>query len=497
MSRFECVPNFSEGRDPKVIQAIVEAARSAPGVSILDIESNADHNRSVLSFVGDAAAVEEAAFRATAKAIELIDLNHHKGEHPRMGAMDVVPFIPLGEATMEEASAIAWRFGERAAKAFDIPVYFYGRAAKLPARSDLAVVRKGEYEGLKTAIVSDPTRLPDVGPHQLHPTGGAVAVGSRPVLVAYNAYLTTADVAIAKKIAKTIRGRDGGLAEVKALGFEIKERNRAQVSMNMTDYRRTPLHRALEMIRVEAARYGVAIEESEVVGLVPEDALYDAAEHYLQLNSFDRRQILERRLAPTSAPAGPTAGGFASGSVASFLAALAARTPTPGGGSAAALAGAQGCALGEMVLRYSAPPDQLPPDLTEKVARLAALRGALTAAIDGDARAYESVRAARAAKKAAPADPQAIEGWGLALQEAARVPLETAKASDEARRLLTASRGQVKATVMSDLTTALALLEAGMAGALANVEINLDSLVEAGRPTESMRADVARLRSPA
>ncbi len=433
MKLLECVPNFSEGREDKVIQAVIRAASEVPGVALLDRESNADHNRSVLSLAGPSEAVAEAAFRATKVAVELIDLNHHKGEHPRMGAMDVVPFVPLGESTMEDAVRAAHEFGNRVWKELKVPVYFYGNAAKTPLRMDLAEVRKGQFEGLREAVASDPTRAPDVGERRLHPTAGAIAVGARPVLIAYNAYLTTPDVAIAKKIARSIRHRDGGLAEVKALGFDIRERGRAQVSMNMTDYRRTPLHRAVELIRAEAARYGAQIEETEIVGLVPEDALLDAAEHYLQLNHFDRLAILERRIPPGAVPhAPPTSGNAASEpprtwsdrTLREFVAGLSARTPTPGGGSASALSGALGVGLGEMVLRYSRPAGEAPPELLTIISRLSALRERLLSLVDEDSAAYEEVRAARSERKAAQAPGPAPERWIRALERAARVPLE-------------------------------------------------------------------------
>lgn len=489
MKLFECVPNFSNGREAELIRAVTAAAESVDGVAILDIESNVDHNRSVLSFVGTGDGVVEAAFRASKVAVERIDLNQHQGEHPRMGAMDVVPFIPLGEATMEDAVALARRFGARVAKELKVPVYYYGAAATRPERVDLPKVREGQFEGIRTAIATDPARAPDEGERAVHPTAGAMAVGARPILVAYNVYLNTPDVAVAKRIAKAVRARDGGLAEVRALGFEIKERNRAQVSMNMTDHRRTPLHRAFEMIRSEAGRYGVGLEESEIVGLVPEDALIDAAEHYLQLNRFDRHLILERRVreklaakGSLGAAASPTAtapageGPLASSAVSGFLEVLAARTATPGGGSASALSGAMGCALAEMVVRFTAPAGNLPPDLTALVEELARLRAELTRGIDEDARSYEAVRAARTARKASPQDPKAQEAYLGALRGAALVPLATAEAISKAEALLSTVKPRIKPLFGSDVRTAEELLRAGKAGALANAEINLASL---------------------
>ena len=348
MSSFECVPNFSEGRNDATIAAIADEARNAPGVALLDVEQNADHNRCVVTLVGDGPALVEALVRMMRVATDLIDLTTHEGEHPRMGATDVVPFVPLAGATVEEAVELAIALGTRVWEELGVPVYLYGDAARVPERRDLAKVRAGQFEGIRETIGTDPRRRPDIGEALVHPTAGITAIGARPVLIAYNAYLTTPDVTVAKRVAKAVRGRDGGLAEVKALGFDIRERQRAQVSMNLTDFRRTPIHQAVEAVRREAARFGVGVEETEIVGLVPEDALFDAAEFYLQLNSFDRSTVLERKVRDAQPP---------QESLADFAARLAARTPTPGGGSAAAAAGSLGAALGEMVTAYSAADD--------------------------------------------------------------------------------------------------------------------------------------------
>ena len=489
MSRFECVPNFSEGRNEAVIARLAAAARAVPGVTVLDAERNADHHRSVISLVGEGEALLEAVFRMMVVATETIDLTHHTGEHPRMGATDVVPFVPLGASTMADAVKLAERLGERVAKELSIPVYLYGAAARRPERADLAKVREGQFEGIRTAIATDPARAPDFGEAKVHPTAGAVAVGARPVLIAYNAYLTTPDVAVAKKIAKAVRARDGGLPEVKALGFEIRERGRAQVSMNLTDYRVTPVHRALESVRREAARYGAGVEESEIVGLVPEDALFDAAEYYLQLHAFDRANVLERKVrsVDTATPG--------SESIASFAGRLAARAPTPGGGSAAAVVAALGVALGEMVLAYSAAPGAaLPDDLRELARSLAEARTRFFELAEEDARSYDRVRSSRRARKERPDAPEAQAAYLQALEGAAAVPLETARRARELSSRIDAVRSRTKAALGSDLVTSLALLRAAVEGALANVAINLDDLKAAGRPTEEFEAEIARLR---
>jgi glutamate formiminotransferase len=290
----ECVPNFSEGRRQEVIDRIVEALASVEGVRVLDVQSDADHNRSVVTMVGEPEAVEEAAFRGIERAARLIDMDRHRGEHPRMGATDVVPFVPVAGVMMADCVEMARRLGERVGRELSIPVYLYEEAATRPERRNLADVRRGEYERLKVEIETDPRRAPDFGPARIG-KAGATAIGARPPLIAFNVYLNTDDVAIAKAIARAVRHSSGGLRYVKALGLLVE--GRAQVSMNLTDYRQTPIHRVVGMIRREAARYGVAIVSGEMVGLIPNEALMDAARFYLQLDSFSPDQILENRLA--------------------------------------------------------------------------------------------------------------------------------------------------------------------------------------------------------
>ncbi len=288
----QCIPNFSEGRRQEVIEQIVATLEAVSGVRVLDVQSDLDHNRSVVTMVGEAEAVAEAAFRAVARAAELIDMDHHRGGHPRLGATDVIPFVPIRGITMAECVKLAHKLGRRIGEVLGIPVYFYEEAATRPERCNLADVRRGEYEQLKEEI-THPDRVPDFGPAVLG-SAGATAIGARPPLIAFNVYLNTADVAPAKTIARTVRHSSGGLRFVKALGLTVE--GQAQVSMNLTDYRKTPIHRVLEMIRSEAARYGLAITRSEVVGLLPEEALVDAARFYLQLRDFSPEQILENRL---------------------------------------------------------------------------------------------------------------------------------------------------------------------------------------------------------
>jgi len=290
----ECVPNFSEGRRREIVDEIVGALASVEGVRVLDVQSDADHNRSVVTMVGEPEAVEEAAYRGIQRAARLIDMDQHQGEHPRMGATDVVPFVPIAGVTMTGCVEMARRLGERVGRELSIPISLYEEAASRPERRNLADVRRGEYEGLKVEIETDPHRAPDFGPARMG-KAGATAIGARPPLVAFNVYLNTDDVAIAQAIARAVRHSSGGLRYVKALGLLVE--GRAQVSMNLTDYRQTPIYRVVEMIRREAARYGVTVASSEVVGLIPNEALVDAARFYLQLDGFSPDQILENRLA--------------------------------------------------------------------------------------------------------------------------------------------------------------------------------------------------------
>ena len=292
----ECIPNFSEGRSAEVIDDIVAAIKSVPGATLLDRESDADHNRSVVTFVAPPDRVVEAALAAAKKAAELIDLNHHKGEHPRMGATDVIPFVPISGITMDDCVELARECGERMWRELSIPVYLYEKAATRPERENLAAVRKGQFEGIRDEIGTREARRPDFGEARVHPTAGITAVGARPPLIAYNVNLGTADIEVANKIARAVRHLSGGLRYVKALGFELKDRGIVQVSMNMVNYEGTPLFRAFEMIKREAERYGVPVLGSEIVGLVPQGALNAVADFYLRLENFSEDQILEHRL---------------------------------------------------------------------------------------------------------------------------------------------------------------------------------------------------------
>ena len=291
----ECVPNFSEGRDLQKIDKIVAPFRGKQGVKLLDYSNDEDHNRLVVTVVGEPEPLRDAVLEAIGVAVELIDLNHHQGQHPRMGAVDVVPFIPIKNVTMEEAVALSKEVGKEVAKRYNLPVFLYEKSASAPHRENLAAVRKGEFEGMAEKI-KQPEWHPDFGLAERHPTAGTVAIGARMPLVAYNINLNTPSLEIAHDIAKKIRFIGGGLRYCKAMGVELKDRGITQVSINMTDYTRTALYRAFELVRVEARRYGVSIVGSEIIGLVPMEALIDTASYYLGLENFSMEQVLEARM---------------------------------------------------------------------------------------------------------------------------------------------------------------------------------------------------------
>jgi glutamate formiminotransferase len=485
----ECVPNFSEGRDRVKVDAIVEAMK-IEGVYLLDREMDSDHNRSVITWVGDREAIQEAAIRGVGKAAELIDLNQHQGAHPRMGATDVVPFIPIEGVTLEDCVAMARHVGEQIWKRHRIPVYLYEAAATRPERQGLENIRRGQFEGIRADIETDPARKPDFGDPRVHATAGATAVGARKALIAFNVFLNTAEVDIAKKIAKAVRFSSGGLRFVKGAGFLV--RGQAQVSMNLTDFEQTPVHRVFELVRAEAARYGVAPSSSEIVGLVPKKALEAAAEWFLQVENFDSSLILENRLAAVMT--GKMAVGGLRAGVEPFVEQLAAATATPGGGSAAAASGAMAAGLASMVASLSRGKKayvQFERELSEAIARLFELREELKAAIDLDAESYNAVMKAYQQAKGAADAVAIVDG---ALKGATRVPLRVAEQAREvagiARKLQPITNPHMK----SDLTTAIALAQAAVTGALANVEINLDSLEDQVFVTKA-RAQALSLRA--
>jgi len=471
----ECVPNFSEGRDPAKVDAIVEAMK-IPGVYLLDREMDSDHNRSVITLVGDREAIQEAAIRGVGKAAELIDLTKHQGAHPRMGAADVVPFIPIDGVTIEDCVAMARHVGAEIAKRFQIPVYLYEAAATTPERQNLENIRRGQFEGIRADIATNPARKPDFGEPRVHPTAGATVVGARKFLIAYNVFLNTPDVDIAKKVAKAVRFSNGGLRFVKGAGFLV--RGLAQVSMNLTDFEQTPIHRVFEYVKREAARYGVIPVSSEIVGLIPKRALEQAAEWFLQVENFDSSLILENRL--TAVMGGKMAVGGLRAGVEPFIEQLAAPTATPGGGSAAAASGAMAAGLASMVASMSRGKKaylQYEAQLSAAIARLSQLREELKHAIDADAESYNLVmKAYKSAKESSDGDA----AISAALKQATSVPLGVAERVVEVAEIATRLKPVTNPNMKSDLTTAIALAKAALEGALANVEINLDSLKDEG-----------------
>jgi glutamate formiminotransferase/formiminotetrahydrofolate cyclodeaminase len=487
----ECVPNFSEGRRPEVIAAIRDAIAAHDRTAILDVSSDTSHNRTVITFVAAADIAIDAAFAGIAKARELIDLTTHSGEHPRMGAADVVPFVPLEGTTMEECIALARALGERVGRELDIPVYLYERAASRRDRENLADVRRGEFEGLRDAIPNDPARAPDFGPPRVHPTAGAVAIGARPFLVAYNVYLGDKEnLPVAKRVAKAVRGSSGGLKFVKGLGLEVD--GQAQVSMNLVDIDQTPMHRAFDAVKMEAAASGVTTTWSEIVGLVPERALFDAAVRHLQLDRFTTDQVLERKV---RAAAAQWAGGDGGESVSSFVASVASSNPTPGGGSVVAHVGALAAALGQMVAgltvgrkKYVA----VDAEMRKLGIRASSLGSRLAQLVAADARAYGAVSEAykmpRDPAEAATARAKAIE---RALIGAAEVPLETARLCGEVTEIAAAVAARGNTNAVSDAGVAALLADAACRGAAYNVRINVAALpdrsVGASLATEAQR----------
>jgi len=473
----ECIPNFSEARRPEVVAQIRQAIISVQGVTLLGQHSDLDHNRTVLTFVGPPQSVEQAAYRAIARAAELINLDRHSGEHPRIGATDVVPFVPIAGATMDECVQMAQRVGQRVGDELGIPVYLYEEAATRPERRNLENIRRGEYEALKLEMGMDPKREPDYGPTEVGPAGATV-IGARQPLIAFNVYLTTEDVKIASKIAKAVRHSSGGLRYVKALGMSVE--GQAQVSMNLTNFRRTPLARVVEMIRREAARYGVNVSHSELVGLIPQEALVDAAQWYTQLDQFEPQQILEYKLAAAQEEVYEDIGESGSPDFGSLLDDLAAGTPTPGGGSAAAYSGAAGAALVAMVARLTIGKKkyvEVKAQMQDVLERAERLRADLTAAVQRDAAAFTAVMDAFRLPK----DDEAQKTKrSLAIQTAtlgaAQVPLEVAGMAVEVLSLSEQAVARGNLNAISDGASGAALARAALTGAGYNVRINVPGL---------------------
>jgi glutamate formiminotransferase len=495
----ECVPNFSEGRDPAKVDAIVSAMSSVSGVYVLDREMDADHNRCVITLAGEPDSVAEAALRGVGKAMELIDLTKHTGAHPRVGATDVVPFIPIEGVTIEDCVALAHRTGREIWARYRIPVFFYEAAALRPNRVNLENVRRGQFEGLREEMKHNHDRQPDVGEPKLHPTAGVTVVGARKFLIAYNVNLNTSDVGIANKIAKAIRFSSGGLRYVKSMGVELKARNLAQVSINLTDFEQTPMHRVYEMVKREAERYGASPIGSEIVGLIPKKAIEMAADFFLQLEDFSPAQVFENKLAATlsGAPLEAAKDGKLANLARPFLEAVAAPTATPGGGSVSALAGALSASLGQMVAGLSRKKKSQAAYVDKLSAELDALRrtaNELTEAIDRDAASYEAVMAAFKLPQGNAEETQQQEAsMQAATKVAADVPLQVAESAVALFERLGQLEAIAAASMRSDLEVARYMAAAGARGALANVEINLDNITDTAYVAQ-MRAKIMSLR---
>ena len=459
----ECIPNFSEGRRPEVVESIRSTIAAVSGVFVLDVHSDRDHNRSVITFAGPPSSVARAAFAAITRAAELIDLDRHTGEHPRIGATDVVPFVPLAGITIEDCVHLARELDRLVGEELGIPVYLYEAAATRPERTNLEDLRRGQYEGLRLAIAEDPSRAPDFGPHRLGKAGPAHIRAPAP-LTRDTTILSTPDVRLAKEGARAVRASSGGLPFVKALGLAVD--GRAQVSMNLTDYTRTPLALVVERVREEAAQRGASILKSELVGLIPQAALVDAAANYLKLEAFQPDQILEVRLQSARQ----------AGSEADLLDRLAAATPTPGGGSAAAYAGAMAASLVGMVGRLTLGKKKyvgVEPRIESIVAEADKLRRDLQSAAEEDAQAFDAVLDAMRLPKDTQAHASerqaAIE---RATHRAADVPLRSAEAAVRVAELAAEAARIGNVNALSDAASAGFLAAACVLAAGLNVRVN-------------------------
>jgi len=471
MKLVECVPNFSEGRRPEVISAIRDAIAAVADVAILDVSSDPSHNRTVVTFVAPTTVAVQAAFDGIAKARELIDLTTHEGEHPRIGATDVCPFIPLEGATMDDCIHLARALGERVGDELGIPVFLYERAATRPDRENLAVIRRGEFERARTEIGTNPDRVPDFGPHAVHPTAGATVIGARPFLVAYNVYLGGVEnLQVAKDVAKAVRGSSGGLRYVKGLGLEVD--GQAQVSMNLVDTEQTPLYRAFELVQREAEARGVTPTRSELVGLVPEKVLFETAARHIRLPDFSTEMVLENKVRAA------LSGGV---SMSGFVASVAGSAPVPGGGSVSALAGQLAAALAQMVAgltvgrkKYVA----VEADMLAIALEAAALSDRLGELVREDADAYALVSAAYRLPSDGEAATVRDASIQAALVKAAEVPLETARACCDVARLAVTCAAKGNTNTVSDSGVAALLAEAACRGAAYNVRINVASMTD-------------------
>ncbi len=463
----ECVPNFSEGRDQALVARIADAARAVPGCAVLGVELDADHHRSVLTLAGAPEAMAEAAFRAAAVAVREIDLNGHKGQHPRMGAMDVCPFVPVQGVSMADCVALSKKVGERIGRELGLPVFLYAESATRPERKRLPDIRKGEFEAMK----AKPDLEPDFGPSKVHPTAGACAVGARPFLIAFNVNLDSTDLAFAQDLAKRLRESSGGLPAVQARGFAIEDGKAVQVSVNLLDFHVTSPGKVFGLVAEEATRRGIAVKGAEVIGLIPREALERSAVDLMRPIGYSSEQVFENRLKDAMGEA-PTLNGF--------LEDLASSRPTPGGGAAAALSGALGAALAGMVAGLTAGKkgyEACDAEMKAMAPKAAALRERLARLMDEDSASFDGVSAAMKLPKATDAEKAArTAALQKALLAASEVPLETMRACLEVLALarFAAEKGNVNA--VSDAAVSALQARAGLEGAAWNVRINAGAI---------------------
>ncbi|MCK4857913.1 MAG: glutamate formimidoyltransferase [candidate division Zixibacteria bacterium] len=472
----EAVPNFSDGRRPEVIKSITDEITSVPGVVLLDAELDGDHNRAVVTIAGEPEAVKAGLFLGIKKASEVIDLRTHQGEHPRMGATDVCPFVPISDITTAECIELAKSLGEEVGKKLGIPVYLYDQAATRPERVRLPDIRNkhGEYEGIKEQIATNDDLIPDYGPRRMHEQAGAVAIGVRLPLIAFNAYLATDNLKIAKRIAKAVRSNSGGYAHCRALGFGIAERNCVQVSMNLVNYLQTPPYRVLETIKSEAARWGTTVTSTEIVGLVPNEALINVARWYLMLENFDKDQVLEIRLDNALEAQASSTG------LKSFIDTVASSAPAPGGGSVSAVAGSLAGALGAMVCRLTIGKKQyaeVQERMSELLKKTDTLKEELNTLVKKDADSFDAVMAAMKLPKDTDEQKQKRqEEIQQATIVATKIPLEVMRHSLETIKLAAeiAEIGNVNS--VSDAGVGALMGRTAVEGAYYNVMINLPGI---------------------
>jgi glutamate formiminotransferase / formiminotetrahydrofolate cyclodeaminase len=503
----ECVPNFSEGREAAKLEAIIAVMRAVAGVFVLDWESDRDHNRSVVTLAGEPEAVCQAAVRAVGKAAELIDLTRQAGAHPRIGATDVLPFVPIEGVTLDDCVALAKQAAREIWERYRIPVYLYEAAAQRPDRTHLENIRRGQFEGLREEVLRNPDRAPDVGDSRLHPTAGATVVGARKFLIAYNINLNCPDVAIAKAIAKAIRFSGGGLPCVKAMGVDLRARHLAQVSINLTDFETTPVHRVFEVVRREAESRGVEIAGSEIIGLIPRRAIEMTADYFLKIENFSPALVFENRLEESLLEAEARSHSSLAASVKPVLDAIAGPTAAPGGGSVAALAGALAASLGQMVSGLSLGKKSLAAHaeaLAQAVTQFEIASRWLAQAMDRDAAAFEAVIRAHRLPKQTPEDLRRRErAVQQAMAEAVEVPLEIARYAATVCEQLGQLESMSSPSMWSDVRVGRLMAATAVRGALENVATNLESIsdiafvTKAREESRSLSSRIAEVVIPA